>query len=154
MGKLFNTSLILAKIYGPNGGMHHNSYKLLLGRDFNCVLHAQRDSPRLRSNNTLLSAAVAINTLLCSYGLSDPWWIKKSNYKAILLFSTFIIVTPGLIILLSITSSIYHSILLEDHSTVFFSSQCSAQTSLASRPPNYFYVNILEHFSIIRLTSF
>lgn len=55
VGKLFNTPLILANIYGPNWDNAQfflnffstlpdlNSYKLILGGDFNCVLHPQLD---------------------------------------------------------------------------------------------------------------
>ena len=89
VGKLFNTPVILANIYGPNGDNAQfflnffstlpdlNSYKLILGGDFNCVLHTQLDRSSVRANNTLSSAAVAINSLLRSYGLSDPWRTKN-----------------------------------------------------------------------------
>ena len=78
VGKLFNTSIILANIYGPNWDNAQfflnffstlpdlNSYKLILGGDFNCVLNAQLDRSSVRSNNTLSSAAVAINSFLRS----------------------------------------------------------------------------------------
>lgn len=98
VGKLFNTPIIIANIYGPNWDNAQfflnffstlpdlNSYKLTLGGDFNCVLNAQLDRSSVRSN-ALSSAAVAINSLLRSYSLSDPWRTKNPNTKQFSFFS-------------------------------------------------------------------
>lgn len=99
VGKLFNTPLMLANIYGPNWDNAQfftqffsalpdlNSYKLILGGDFNCVLHAQLDRSNPKPNNTLSSAAMVINSFLRSYGLSDPWRIKNPTTKQFSFFS-------------------------------------------------------------------
>lgn len=137
VGKLFNTPLILANIYGPNWDNAQfflnffstlpdlNSYKLILGGDFNCVLHPQLDRSSVRSNNALSSAAVAINSLLRSYGLSDPWRTKYPTTKQFSFFSPvhhsysridYFIVDNQLLPLISSTK--YHSIVISDHSPV------------------------------------
>jgi len=137
VGKLFNTPLILANIYGPNWDNAQfflnffstlpdlNSYKLILGGDFNCILNTQLDRSGVRSNNALSSAAVAINSLLRSYGLSDPWRTNNPTTKQFSFFSSvhhsysridYFIVDNQLIPLIS--SSKYHSIVLSDHSPV------------------------------------
>lgn len=137
VGKLFNTPLILANIYGPNWDSAQfflnffstlpdfNSYKLILGGDFNCVLHAQLDRSGVRSNAALSSAAVAINSLLRSFGLSDPWRIKNPTMRQFSFFSPvhhsysridYFIVDNQLLPLIS--SSKYHSIVLSDHCPV------------------------------------
>ena len=142
------------------------TYKQILGGDFNSVLHAQLDRSKLRSNNTLLSAAVAINSLLCSYCLSDPWQIKNPTIKQLSLFSPvhhgycridYFIVDNQLLPLIS--SSKYHSIVLSDHSPVqmdlFFPGNVTPQRPWCLDPQLLLcIVIILEHFSIIRLTSF
>lgn len=137
VGRLFNTPLILANIYGPNWDNAQffinffsilpdlNSYKLILGGDFNCVLHAQLDRSSPRLNNTLSSAAVTINSFLRSYGLSDPWRINNPTNKQFSFFSPvhhsysridYFIVDDQLLPLIS--NSEYHSIVLSDHSPV------------------------------------
>lgn len=137
VGKLFNTPLILANIYGPNWDNAQFflnffstlpdlvSYKLILGGDFNCVLSPQLDRSSVRSSNTLSSAAVAINSLLRSYGLSDPWRATNPTTKQFSFFSPvhhsysridYFIVDNQLLPLISSTK--YHSIVLSDHSPV------------------------------------
>lgn len=128
MGKLFNTPLILANIYGPNWDDAQffcnffstlpdlNSYKLILGGDFNCVLHAQLDRSSIRSDNNLSSAAVFINSLLHSSGLSDPWRTKTQLHNNSPFSPPFITAIPGLIISLLIIS--YFPIFLTVNITV------------------------------------
>ena len=137
MGKLFNTSIILANTYGPNWDNAQfslkiffstlpdlNSYKLILGGDFNCVLNAQLDTSSVRSNNTLSSAAVAVNSFLRCYGLSDPWRIKNPTTKQFSFSPVhhsysridYFIVDNQLLPLIS--NCKYHSIVLSDHSPV------------------------------------
>lgn len=136
VGRLFNIPLILANIYGPNWDDSQffinffsalpdlNSYKLVLGGDFNCVLHAHLDRSYPRSS-TLSSTAVAINSFLRSCGLSDPWRTKNPTTKQFSFFSPlhhsysridYFIVDNQLLPLIS--NSQYHSIVLSDHSPV------------------------------------
>ena len=65
MGKLFSKPVVLANIYGPNWDdslffsklnsilPDLNSHQLILGGDFNCVLHVQLDKLRPRPNSSL-----------------------------------------------------------------------------------------------------
>lgn len=136
VGKLFNTPIIIANIYGPNWDNAQfftnffstlpdlNSYKLILGGDFNCVLNAQLDRSSARFN-ALSSAAVVINSFLRSYGLSDPWRSKNPNTKQFSFFSPvhhsdsridYFVVDNQFLPLIS--NSKYHSIVISDYSPV------------------------------------
>ena len=83
-GRLLNTPVIIANIYGPNWGnekvfrdpfaklpnMTHSP--LILGGDFNCWLHPTLDRSCLRPHK-LSSSAKAIKMLMTKFALIDPW---------------------------------------------------------------------------------
>lgn len=95
---LYNVSLILANIYAPNWDdvsfiksfltnlPNLSTHKLILGGDFNCVLHPTMD----RSSKTpynITKSAMFINTFLETYKFSDPWHFLYPNLKQFSFFS-------------------------------------------------------------------
>lgn len=135
-GKLFNKPVVLANIYAPNWDNVDffrnffsllpdlDSYDLILGGDFNCVLDPKQD--RSSSNLTSFSkSARCINTFLQAYGVIDPWRFKYPTSKQFSFFSpvhqTYSRIDYFLIdqkLLPMITKVEYDSIVMSDHCPV------------------------------------
>jgi len=128
--------LILANIYAPNWDdvsfikkfltsfSNLTTHKLILGGDFNCVLHPTLD----RSSKTpynITKSAMFINTFLETYTFSDPWRFLYPNLKQFSFFSPvhrsysqidYFLIDDKL--LTSVTDFKYESIVISDHSPV------------------------------------
>lgn len=87
-GTLYGTRLALANVYGPNWDdplffsnflaalPDPNNYQLILGGDFNCVLHPLLDRSN-QPNSKISKVGAVIWTFMESYALSDPW--RRNN---------------------------------------------------------------------------
>uniref|UniRef100_A0AAR2LS66 exodeoxyribonuclease III n=1 Tax=Pygocentrus nattereri TaxID=42514 RepID=A0AAR2LS66_PYGNA len=131
--KLFNLPVILANIYAHNWDNAQffkdvfsllpqlDTHSLILGGDFNCVLHQSLDRSSPRTNIGSKSAQ-CINSFLLEYGMIDPWRFKYPTQKQISFFSsvhhTYSRIDYFLMDrkLLSLLSSVeYESIVISDH---------------------------------------
>lgn len=58
-------------------------YNLILGGDFNCVLHPTLDHshPSHNTGTSLNNSAQCINAFLQTYGMVDPWRFKHPASK-------------------------------------------------------------------------
>lgn len=84
-GKLYGRQVILANVYGPNYDDPNffssligilpdiTDNQLILGGDFNLVLHPHLDRSNLGPNSKLSKAGTVIHNFMKSYGLVEPW---------------------------------------------------------------------------------
>lgn len=136
-GSLYGKRIILANVYGPNfdDDSFFSSFiealpdltqcQLILGGDFNFVLHPQLDRSNPGPNSKISKAGTIIHNFMESYALVDPWRYNNPTSKQFSFFSPvhhsysridFFIVDK--IILPNITGCQYNSIVISDHSPV------------------------------------
>lgn len=84
-GKLYSTQVTLANVYGPNWDdplfftnfiaalPDLNNNQLILGGDFNCVLHPKLDKSNPRPNSKISNSGAVIQSFIDTYALFDPW---------------------------------------------------------------------------------
>lgn len=130
---LYPSLVILASIYAPNLDDAHlfkdflsrlpdiNTYYLILGGDFNCVLPTILDRSSLKSA-PLSKCSTIINTFLNSYGVSDVWRFLNPTARDYSFFShvhkTFSRIDYFLLdnkLLSSVRSCSYQTIVISDH---------------------------------------
>lgn len=136
-GELFNKPITLVNLYAPNWNDSQffiklfstipaiDTHSLILGGDFNCILHQSLD--RSSSKITSLSKSASTIQALCDqYGLSDPWRFLFPSTKAFF-FSpvhySFSRIDSFLIdnnLLSLVKNCSYDSIVISDHAPVSF----------------------------------
>lgn len=90
-GELFNVPVVLVNLYAPNWDVKFfsdlfarlpdpNSHQLLLGGDFNCVLHPALDRSKSLSG-ALSKSARCVNNFLQTYGMVDTWKYKNPTSR-------------------------------------------------------------------------
>lgn len=168
-GKIYNTPLILANIYGPNWDDHHffrtffskltdiATHSLILGGDWNCWI-----SPTLDRSSTktlsLSKSAQLIKSIMEEFNLSDPWRFLHPNGKQYSFFSsvhrTFSRIDYFLIhnnLLPSVKSVTYNPIVISDHAPI--SLTIAMQGLNSSRPPWRLNTRLLSSKDFLQLMS-
>ena len=136
-GKLYGTQITLANVYGPNWDNplfftdfiavlpDLNNSQLILGGDFNSVLHPKLDRSNPRPNSKISNSGAVIQSFIDTYALSDPWRRNNPTDRQYSFFSPvhhsfsridFFLVDSR--ILPMVKDSQYNSIVFSDHGPV------------------------------------
>ena len=155
-GLLYSTKVTLANIYAPNWDDHQfiskiftllpdlNTYELILGGDFNCVLDSTLDRSSPRPVPISLKAKTIL-AFLEDFAITDAWCFSFPTVRQYSLFShvhhsysriDYFLIDQKL--LSSIKSCSYESITISDHAplllTIYFSGKPSTQKTWRMNP--------------------